>query len=145
MRTLEVMYERLVKSLEGWLMARVRGQIELRLQSVDQISFGEYTLFLNSPCCSYLVAIKDAGGQQGVIDFGLDLSCFLIDRLFGGGNDPTILERALSPIERMALRVVAERVLQQVQETWQEQVPLDMTLAGFHSLPAIIQTSTHHE
>ena len=68
LRTLEVMYERLVKSLEGWLMARVRGQIELRLQSVEQISFGEYSLFLNSPCCSYLISIKDAGGQQGVND-----------------------------------------------------------------------------
>src|SRR3954462_9998611 len=47
LRTLEVMYERLVKSLEGWIMARVRGAIELRLQSVEQISFGEYSLFLS--------------------------------------------------------------------------------------------------
>jgi flagellar motor switch protein FliM len=35
-RTLEVMYERLVKSLEGWLTGRVRGPIELRLQSVSR-------------------------------------------------------------------------------------------------------------
>ena len=139
LRTLEVMHERLVKSFEGWLMARVRGQIEMRLQSVEQISFGEYTLFLSSPCCSYLVAIKDAGGQQGVIDFGTELAYFLVDRLFGGGGDPTILERALSPIERMALRVVADRVMAQVQEIWNEQVPLDMGLAGFESIPEILQ------
>ena len=145
MRTLEVMYERLVKSLEGWMMARVRGQIELHLQSVDQITFGEYLLFLNSPCCSYLVGIKDAGGQQGVIDFGLELSYFLIDRLFGGSGDPTILDRALSPIERMALRVVAERVLVQVQEVWQDLLPLDMTLAGFESVPEILQACTRED
>jgi flagellar motor switch protein FliM len=145
MRTLEVMYERLVKSLEGWLMARVRGQIELRLHSVDQISFGDYTLSLQSPCCSYLVDIKDAGGQQGVIDFGLELAYFLVDRLFGGGGDPTILDRALSPIERMALRVVAERVEQQVHETWQDQVPLELALSGFESVPEIIQACSREE
>lgn len=145
MRTLEVMYERLVKSLEGWMMARVRGQIELHLQSVDQITFGEYLLFLNSPCCSYLVGIKNAGGQQGVIDFGLDLSYFLIDRLFGGSGEPTLLDRALSPIERMALRVVADRVLLQVQEIWQDLLPLEMTLAGFESVPEILQACTREE
>lgn len=139
LRTLEVMYERLVKSLEGWLMARVRGQIELRLQSVEQISFGEYSLFLNSPCCSYLIAIKDAGGQQGVIDFGTELAYFLIDRLFGGGGDPTILDRALTPIERMALQVVAERVMVGVQEIWREQEELEMELDGFESIPETMQ------
>lgn len=139
LRTLEAMHERLVKSLEGWLMARVRGQIELRLQSVEQISFGEYTLFLNSPCCSYLLTIKDAGGQQGVIDFGTELAYFLVDRLFGGGGDPTILERALSPIERMALRVIADRVMTGVQEIWQEQVALELGLSGFESIPEILQ------
>jgi flagellar motor switch protein FliM len=34
LRTLEAMYERLVKSLEAWLISRVRGQrIEVRLQA----------------------------------------------------------------------------------------------------------------
>ena len=139
LRTLEVMYERLVKSLEGWLMARVRGQIELRLQSVEQISFGEYSLFLSSPCCSYLVSIKDAGGQQGVIDFGSELAFFLVDRLLGGGGEPTILDRALTPIERMALRVVADRVMTQVQEIWREQEVLELAIDGFESVPETIQ------
>jgi flagellar motor switch protein FliM len=139
LRTLEVMYERLVKSLEGWLTARVRGHVELRLQSVEQISFGEYSLFLGSPCCSYLVAIKDAGGQQGVIDFGVELAYFLVDRLLGGGGEPTILDRALTPIERMALRVVAERVMQGVQEIWRDQEVLDMAIDGFESVPETMQ------
>lgn len=139
LRTLEVMYERLVKSLEGWLMARVRGQIELRLQSVEQISFGEYSLFLSSPCCSYLISIKDAGGQQGVIDFGTELAFFFVDRLLGGGGEPTILDRALTPIERMALRVVADRVMTQVQEIWREQFLLEMAIDGFESVPETMQ------
>ncbi|MEO8622374.1 MAG: FliM/FliN family flagellar motor switch protein [bacterium] len=135
LRTLEVMYERLGKGLEAWLTARIRGNVELRFRSAEQISFGEYSLFLTSPCCSYLVSIKDAGGQQGVIDFGTELAFFLVDRLLGGAGEPTILERALTPIERMALRVVAERVASQLEETWREQEDLEMSIDGFESVP----------
>ena len=41
LRTLEAMYERLTKSLEAWLIGRVRRQVELKLQSVEQFTFGE--------------------------------------------------------------------------------------------------------
>ncbi len=44
LRTLEAIYERMVKSLESWIIGRVRGQVEMRLQGVEQFSFGEFTL-----------------------------------------------------------------------------------------------------
>jgi flagellar motor switch protein FliM len=84
LRTLEAMYERLCKSLEAWLVSRVRGQVELRLQSVEQFSFGEFTLSLPTPCATYIFDIKGTGGVQGVIDIGHEFAYFLIDRLFSG-------------------------------------------------------------
>jgi flagellar motor switch protein FliM len=141
LRTLEAMYERLVKSLEGWLIGRVRGQVEMRLQSVEQFSFGEFTLSLPTPCASYMVDIRNSGGQQGVIDFGHEFAYFLVDRLFGGGagSAPTIMQRSLTPIERMAVRQVAERVNSLVVEIWQDHVELDLNLTGFESFPEIMQ------
>jgi len=139
LRTLEAMYERLVKSLEGWLIGRVRGQVEIRLQSVEQYSFGEFTLSLPTPCASFLFDIKNSGGQQGVIDFGHEFAYYLVDRLFGGGAATTIMPRSLTPIERMAVRLVAERVTDLVGEIWADQVPLDLNLSGFESFPEIMQ------
>ena len=112
LHVLEAMYGRLVKSFEGWLMGRVRGLVDLRLSSVEQISFGEYVLSLPQSCNSFIVDIKDrsgsdAVGEQAVIDIGRELAYYLVDRLFGGGGDPTILDRAMTPIERLAVRVVA--------------------------------------
>ena len=48
LRTLEAIYERLVKSLESWVIGRVRGQIEMRLQGVEQFSFGPPNNFIES-------------------------------------------------------------------------------------------------
>jgi len=146
LRTLEAMYGRLVKSFEGWLMGRVRGVVDLKLQSVEQISFGEYVLSLPPSCDSFILYIKDragydAVGEQGVIDIGRELAYYLVDRLFGGGSDPTILDRAMTPIERLAVRVVAERVMALVQEVWEDHVELELGLSGFESIPEIIQAA----
>jgi flagellar motor switch protein FliM len=139
LRALEVMHDRFTKSLEGWLITRTRGDLELNLAAVKQLPYSEFLRSLESPCCAFLANIKDCGGQQAVVDFGLDLAYFLVDRLFGGSGDATILERALTPIERMALRVAGERVVQLLQESWQERVPLEMELDGFESVPEILQ------
>jgi flagellar motor switch protein FliM len=147
LRTLEAMYSRLVKSLEGWLMGRVRGVVGLELKSVDQVSFGEYVLSLPANCNSFIVDIKDtageqAMGEQAVIDIGRELAFFLVDRLFGGGSETTIFDRALTPIERLAVRVVAERLMGLVGEIWEDVVALDMSLVGFESIPEIIQAAS---
>ena len=138
LRTLEAMYERLVKNLEGWLVSRVRGQIEVRLQSVEQFSFGEFTLSLPTPCSSFVFDVIGTG-QKGVLDIGPEFSCFLIDRLFGGEGVGSTLIRSLTPIERMAVRTVADRVATLLQEIWQDHVPMELAISAFESSPEILQ------
>jgi flagellar motor switch protein FliM len=138
LRSLEAMYERLVKGLEGWLISRVRGQIEVRLQSVEQFSFGEFTLSLPMPCSSFIFDITGTG-QKGVIDVGPEFSTYIIDRLFGGEGTGSALTRALTPIERMAVRSVADKVTGLLQEIWQDHVAMDLNITGFESSPEILQ------
>ena len=145
LRTLEAMYERMVKSLEGWLISRVRGQIEMRLQSVEQFSFGEFTLSLPTPCATYIFDINDTGGAQGAIDIGHEFAYFIIDRLFGGAGQATIPNRTLSPVERLAVRLVAERAAGLLSEIWQDHVPLDLAISGFESAPEILQIANRED
>jgi flagellar motor switch protein FliM len=139
LRALEAMYGRLAKSLEAWLIGRLRGQVEISLQSVEQFSFGEFVLSLPSPCSSYVVDIGDSGGQQGVIDFGSEFAFLVVDRLFGGSGTPVVLDRPLSTIERNALRVVAERITALLADIWQDHVQLELDLGAFESVPEILQ------
>ena len=138
LRTLEAMYERLVKNLEAWLISRVRGQMEIRLQSVEQFSFGEFTLSLPTPCSSFIFDIVGTG-QKGVIDIGQEFAYFIIDRVFGGDGLATAPVRPLTPIERMAVRTVADRVSLDLQEVWADHAPLQIDIDGFESAPEILQ------
>lgn len=139
LRTLEAMYERLVKSLEAWLVGRVRRQIELRLHSVEQFSFGEFTLSLPTPCASFGFDILNVPGEKGVIDVGQEFAYLLIDRFFGGGGQPATMHRALTPIERLTVRIVVERIAALLAETWQDVVELQLDLTTFESFPEMVQ------
>jgi flagellar motor switch protein FliM len=144
LRTLEAMYERLVKNLEAWVISRVRGQIEVRLQSVEQFSFGEFTLSLPTPCSSFVFEIADTG-QKGVIDIGPEFGFYVIDRVFGGTGNAALPNRSLTPIERMAIRTVAERVAQLTEEIWQDHVPMSLNVTGFESSPEILQVANRED
>ena len=141
LRTLEAMYERLTRSLEGWLMGRVRSQVDLSLVGVEQLSFREFTLALPTPCSSFLFDVRDSGGQQGVIEIGRELAGVVVDRFFGGSGEPIVPERALTPIERMAVRLLAERIARLVAEIWSDHVALELTLNGFETIPEIIRAT----
>lgn len=146
LRMLESMHGRLVASFSGWLAGRVRGTVDLRLQQVEQVPFREYVSTLGTNCNAFLVGITDADAPQapkvqGIINIGRELSFFLVDRLFGGRDKAEILERTLTPVERLAVRVVAERLMTLVGEIWEEHVSLDLALEGFESEPDAIQSA----
>ncbi len=145
LRTIEAMYERMVKNLESYLMSRVRGQVEVRLQSVEQFSFGEFTLSLPTPCCSYITDINGADGLQGVIDFGSDFAFFLVDRLFGGGSAPTMMQRPLTELEQDAVRIIAERTASIVRDVWQEVMPITLAVSGFEATPEILKVCARED
>lgn len=145
LRALEAMYEQFAKSLEGWLLSRVRGSVELRLQSVEQYSFGEFILSLPTPCASYTFDIANSGGLQGVIDVGSDFAFFLVDRLFGGSGSPLIPQRSMTPIERMAVRTLVERAVHGLAEIWRDHVDLGLELSGFESIPEILRIANRED
>jgi len=51
----------------------------------------------------------------------------------------------LTPIERMAVRMVSDRVLALLQEVWQDYVELDLVSAGFESIPEILRIANRED
>lgn len=144
-RSLEAIYALLAKSLEGWISGRVRDQIEIELESVEQLTFGEFLLALPSPCASFTFKVTDVGERQGVIDFGHDFAFYLVDRMLGGGIEPGIPSRTLSHIERQVVRIVAERAANQLGDLWKDYVSMDVELQGFESIPEMVQIANRED
>jgi flagellar motor switch protein FliM len=145
LRALDAMYGVLAKSAETWLASRVRGGLELELQAVEQFSFGEFLLSLSSPCASFVYDIEDSGGQQAAVDFGQDFAFFVVDRLLGGTLGPAVQERPLTPLERMIVRLVADRVAGLLVEAWADHVPMSLKLSRFEAVPDMLQIANRED
>lgn len=145
LRALEAKYGMLCKSIENWLMTRVRSSIELRLISVEPFSFGEFTLSLPNPTASYIYDSTTSSGQQIVIDFGRTLSFFLVDRLLGSNEPPLIPDRALTVLERMVVRIAADQVAAQLEETWKSHVNLGLQFNRFEAVPELLRTANRED
>ena len=143
-RSLMAMYGLLSKSIEGWITGRLRDQFEVELQSVEQLTFGEFVLALPSPCASYIVDVPGTE-RQGVIDFGHDLAYFIVDRLLGGVGSHMVPARPMTPLERMAVRIVADRVASQLSEAWKDYVRLDLHVSGFESIPEMLRVANQED
>lgn len=137
-RSLEAIYGLLAKGLEGWFRGRVRDAITLDLESVEELTFGEFLSALPSPCASFIVDNRNRSGQQGVIDFGQELAFFLVDRLLGGTGQPALFERSLTPTERLLVRIAAERATAQLRDAWKDYVDMDLSISGFESIPEML-------
>jgi flagellar motor switch protein FliM len=144
LRAIEAKYGTLCKGFEAWLSTRVRASVELRLASVEQMSFGEFTQQLNSPTASYIYNVTDTGDQV-VIDFGPELAFFLVDRLLGSNDDPTAEGRALTVLERMVVRIAADQVSSHVMTIWKESAPMVLTLDRFESEPELLRTANRED
>ena len=143
-RSLDAMYGLLAKSLESWVTGRMRDKTDLELLSLDQLTFGEFVLALPSPGASYIVDVAGSG-RQGVIDIGHEFAYFVVDRLLGGTGPHTIPKRPLSPIERMVVRIVAERIAYQLSEVWKDYIRLDLEVTAFESIPEMLQVANRED
>jgi flagellar motor switch protein FliM len=144
-RSLDALYERCASSLAGWLVNRVRGTVELRLVRVESVTFGDLTASLPTPCASFTFEVKDTGGHHGLIDIGHEFAYFLVDRLFGGCGTPGLPNRSMTPIERMAVRVVADRALTSLQQAWQDHIAIELASVGFESIPEMLRVASRED
>lgn len=137
--TLQALYGVAAKSLESWLTGRMRSQIEVEVESVEQVSCADYLPTLDSPCATFIYEIEESGGQQLAVTFGRDLVFTLLDRLLGGAGEPQVETRILTPLERRVMRVVADHTASDLAAAWADQLPLTTIWRRFEALPEMIQ------
>ncbi len=144
-RTLEGMYGTLAKSLEGWLVGRVRSQVDVHLKGVEQLTFGEFVLSLPEPCTSFVFNVGEPGGPQAVVDLGRDFAFYAVERFLGAASASEVPSRALTVLERRVVRIIAERLAGQIRDMWADHADMDLELARFEAVPDMLQAANRED
>src|ERR1700704_4576926 len=86
MRALQSLHEGFGRNFGAALSALLRSIVEVKLTSVDQLTYGEFVFSLENPTCFNLLNAEPLEGKL-ILDINLSLLYPIIDRLLGGSSE----------------------------------------------------------
>ena len=139
MRALETLHEQFSRNFGAALSGFLRTIIEVRVASIEQMTFAEFTHSLPNPTCFNLLSCEPLEGSL-CLEISPLIVFPVIDRLLGGSNaDLFIPQRPLTAIELRLVGKILDRAVAALREAWSNIMAAEFTLRETESNPALVQ------
>ncbi len=145
MRALQSLHEGFGRNFGAALSAMLRTMVEVKLTSVDQLTYSEFVFSLENPTCFNLLKADPLEGSL-ILDISPAILYPIIDRLLGGGktNSPPA-RRPLTEIELRLVSRISKLFLDELQRAWENVVELELSVERVESNPQLIQVVPPNE
>jgi flagellar motor switch protein FliM len=139
MRALQTMHEGFGRNFGAALSALLRTIVEVKLTSVDQLTYSEFVFSLENPTCFNLINAPPLEGKL-ILDINLSLLYPIIDRLLGGSSEAAIpVRRPLTEIEMRLVSRITDLFLAEMQHAWENVLELKLSVDRVESNPQLVQ------
>src|SRR5215475_12032840 len=139
MRSLQTMHEGFGRNFGASLSALLRKLVEVKLTSVDQLTYSEFVFSLENPTCFNLLRAEPLEGHL-ILDINPAILYPIIDRLLGGGKDAgPVSRRPLTEIELRLVSRITSLFLQELKHAWGGVLPLKLSVDRVESNPQLVQ------
>ena len=139
MRALQTMHEGFGRNFGAALSALLRIIVEVKLTSVDQLTYSEFVFSLENPTCFNLINAKPLEGQL-ILDINPSILFPMIDRLLGGSTTSAApARRPLTEIELRLVSSITDLFLNEMQHAWENVLELDLDVDRVESNPQLVQ------
>lgn len=139
MRAMQSLHEGLARNFGASISGMLRTMVEVKLLSVDQLTYSEFIFSLDNPSC-FNVLRPDPLDGNWILDIAPSLSYAIIDRMLGGEPNPSdSIRRPLTEIENRLIGRVVAQFLKQLTTAWQNIVELELAVDSVESNPQLVQ------
>jgi flagellar motor switch protein FliM len=139
MRALQSLHEGLGRNFGAALSALLRTIVEVKLTSVDQLTYSEFVFSLENPTCFNLLRADPLEGFL-ILDLNPSILYPIVERLLGGGKDSgPISRRPLTEIELRLVSRITTLFLQELAHAWENVLALKLAVARVESNPQLVQ------
>jgi len=139
MRALQTLHEGFGRNFAAGLSAMLRSMVEVKLTSVDQLTYSEFVFSLENPTCFNLLKAEPLEGNL-ILDLNPSILYPIIDRLLGGGRESGVMARR--PLTEIELRIVSRITslfLDELQHAWENVLELKLEVVRVESNPQLAQ------
>ena len=142
---LEALHEAFARNVSASLSGYLRTIVEVRLISVEQFTYAEFTMSLPSPTSFNLMSCEPLEGNM-ILEVNPSILFPIIDRLLGGGrNEPFIPDRPFTNIELGLVNSILQRIIDQLNETWENIRRISFEVVETESNPFLMQIVAPNE
>jgi flagellar motor switch protein FliM len=154
LRSLNELHELCARAISAVLSDATRIPVQCRLQTFDQVAWGEFVMGLPNPTCFGVVNVRteadDAGANaaSGTIACEIAYGCVypMIDRMLGSQKEPGEPPgRAMTDIETRVAGAVISMLLQALREVWRRARDLAFELQHIESNPQVVPMASATE
>jgi flagellar motor switch protein FliM len=139
MRALQSLHEGFGRNFGAALSALLRSIVEVKLTSVDQLTYGEFVFSLENPTCFSLLRAEPLEGNL-ILDINPSILYPIIDRLLGGGKDAgPVSRRPLTEIELRLVSRITGLFLHELKHAWEGVLTLKLSVDRVESNPQLVQ------
>ena len=139
MRALESLHEGFARNFGAALSGFLRTIMEVKVGTIEQMTFSEFTQSLPNPTCFNLLTCEPLEGNM-CLEVSPLIIYPVIDRLLGGSNaDLFIPQRPLTAIEQRLVNKILDRAMSTLREAWANVTDINFALESSESNPALVQ------
>ncbi|GHT41465.1 flagellar motor switch protein FliM [Planctomycetales bacterium] len=139
MKVLQTLHEGFGRKFAAGLAAMLRAIVEVKLTSVDQLTYSEFIFSLENPTCFNLLRAEPLEGNL-ILDINPAILYPMIDRLLGGGREATTMtRRPLTEIELRLVSRITTLFLHEMKHAWENVLEIDFSVVQVESNPQLIQ------
>jgi flagellar motor switch protein FliM len=139
MRALQSLHEGFSRNYSAALSALLRTIVEVKLTSVDQLTYSEFIFSLENPTCFNLLRAEPLEGHL-ILDVNPSILFPIINRLLGGAKDSNLpTRRPLTEIELRLVSRITNLFLAEMKHAWESVLPLKLSVERVESNPQLVQ------
>lgn len=144
LRAIKGIHDKLARNLASQISSIMRSIVEIRLHSVDQMTYGEFLMSLPSPTSFNVFSIKPLDGNC-VLEINPSIAFPMIDRLLGGNGEGFEENRELTDIEINLLDAILRIIMQRLRESWSLITDIYPNIETKESSPNVVQIVSQNE
>ncbi len=139
MRALQTLHEGFGRNFGAALSALLRSIVEVKLTSVDQLTYSEFVFSLENPTCFNLLEAHPLEGNL-ILDINPSILYPIIDRMLGGGREGgPLARRPLTEIELRLVSRITGLFLDELHHAWENVLDLKLGVVRVESNPQLVQ------
>lgn len=140
MRSFQALHDGFSREFGAALSSMLRTIVEVKLISVDQLTYSEFVFSLENPTCFNLLHSEGLDGNL-ILDLNPSIIFPIVDRLLGGGKDhrSAVPSRPLTDIENKLVTRITDLTLAGLESAWARLCELQLKVTQIESNPQLIQ------